>query len=61
MSYLALSASFEYLCYGSTAILNIFTITVRGSALDFRIWRLQTTSKVDPRTVRVKDSESATL
>ena len=23
MSYLALSASFEYLCYGSTAIINI--------------------------------------
>ena len=37
MSYLAglaLSDSFEYLCYGSTAIENIFTLTVPGSTLD---------------------------
>ena len=27
MSYLAFSDSFEYLCYGSTAIINIFTFT----------------------------------
>ena len=27
---LALSTSFVYLCYGSTAIGNIFTLTVRG-------------------------------
>ena len=31
MSKLARSASFEDLCYGSTAITNIFTLTVRGS------------------------------
>ena len=30
MSSLALSDSFEYLCYGSTTIRNIFTPTVRG-------------------------------
>ena len=40
MSYLALSDSFKYpvpyLCYGSTASLNIFTFTVRGSTLDVR-------------------------
>ena len=33
MSSLALSDSFEYLCYGYTAIRNIFTLTVRGSNL----------------------------
>ena len=32
--YLALSDLFEYLCYGSTVIINIFTLTVRGSTLD---------------------------
>ena len=31
------STSLEYLCYGSTAIINIFTLTVRGSTLDVRI------------------------
>ena len=30
MSSPALSASFEYLCYGSTAILTVFILTVRG-------------------------------
>ena len=34
---LALSASFEYLCYGSTAIRNTVTLTARGSTLDVRI------------------------
>ena len=34
MSLLALSDSFEYLCYGSTAIRNISTFTVRGSTSD---------------------------
>ena len=34
---LALSASFEYLCYGSTDIINILTLTVRGSTLAVRI------------------------
>ena len=34
MSSLALSDSFEYLCYGSTAIRNISTLTVRGSTSD---------------------------
>ena len=34
---LALSDSFEYLCYGSTTIINIFTLTVRGSTLVVRI------------------------
>ena len=29
MTSLALSDSFEYLCYGSNAIVNIFTFTVR--------------------------------
>ena len=34
---LAVSASFEYLCHGSTAIINIFNPTVRQSTLDVRI------------------------
>ena len=34
MSSLALSDSFEYICYGS--IVNMFTFTVRGSTLDVR-------------------------
>ena len=37
MSYLALSDSFENLCYGSTATKNILILTVRGSSLDVRI------------------------
>ena len=43
MSWLALSDSFEYLCYGSPTIKNIFNLTVRGSTLDVRILK----SKVD--------------
>ena len=35
--------SFEFLCYGSPAIINIFTLTVWGSNL----------TKVDPHAVRV--------
>ena len=37
IKWLALSASFEYICYGYTAIINLFTLTVRGSTLDVRI------------------------
>ena len=33
MSSLALSDSFEYLCYRSTVIRNNLTLTVRGSTL----------------------------
>ena len=33
MSLLALSDSFEYLCYQSMIIRNIFALTVRGSTL----------------------------
>ena len=52
MSQLALSDSFEYLCHESTTIRKIFTLTVRGSTLDYR--RQILTTKVDPRAVRVK-------
>ena len=38
----AISDSFEYLCYGSTAIINIFTLTAQRATLVVRIWRLQT-------------------
>ena len=34
---LVVSASYEYLCYGSTIIINIFTLTVRGTSLVVRI------------------------
>ena len=46
MSHLALSASFEYLCYGSTAILNIFLLRCGDRQI--------LTSKVDPRAKRVE-------
>ena len=46
MSSLALSDSFEYLCYGSADMRNICTLTV---------YRRQImTTNVDPRTVRFK-------
>ena len=48
MSSLAFSDSFEYLCYGSTAVINILILTVRGSTLDVSI--------VAPHAVRVKAS-----
>ena len=50
------SASFEYLCYRSTAIRNSFTLSVRGSSLYVIIWRLQTSDsdKEGPRAIRVK-------
>ena len=40
--WLALSASFEYLCYEYTAIINMLVLSVRGPSLCVRIWRLQT-------------------
>ena len=42
--FLAISTSYEYLCYKSTAIINMFTLrpTVRGSTSDVSIRRLQT-------------------
>ena len=65
MSSLDFSDSFKYLCYGFTAIRIICTLTVRGSTLVVRIWRLQSSesdyvyrrqilmTKVDPCPVRV--------
>ena len=41
MSQLAVSASFEYLCYGSAATIYSFPLTVRWSTLDVRSWRLK--------------------
>ena len=51
MYYLALCDSFEYLCYGSTAIINIFTLPVRGSTLRRQILM----SKVNARAVGIND------
>ena len=48
MSWLALSDSFEYLCYGSMNIRNILILTVRGQSLcvrtstDVRFGRIKT-------------------
>ena len=45
MSYLALSASFEYICYVSTILKNILIITVRRrqnqKSTDVGFWRLK--------------------
>ena len=55
---LALSDSFVYLCYGSTMIINICTLTVWG----FDVYRREIlTTKVDPRAVRVNDDTNYCL
>ena len=57
MPQLALSDSFEYLCYGSTTVGNILILLVRGPSLCVRISSLQTADvkyKDGPRTGRVK-------
>ena len=51
MSYLALSALFEYLCYEST-IISIFLLFQCGDRLDTSESDVMT-FKVDPRAVRV--------
>ena len=50
MSELALSDSFEYLCYGYTTIISIFTLTAESDVYGRQIL----TTKVDPRAVRVQ-------
>ena len=37
-------SSFCYLCYGSTAIIDILILSVRGPSFDVRIWRLKTSN-----------------
>ena len=39
---LVLSASFEYLCYRSMAIINILILSAREPSLYVRIWRILT-------------------
>ena len=51
MSLLVPPDSFEYLCYGSKAIRNMFTLY--NAVIDCRSQIL--TTKVDPRAVRVKN------
>ena len=57
MAQLALSGSFDYLRYGSTAIITILILSVREPSLYVRIWRLHRrqilTYKDDPRTERI--------
>ena len=53
--FVSLSDSFEYLCYRSNAIINIFILTVRGSTL---VVRMILTTKVYPRAVRVNPSSA---
>ena len=58
MSYFALSDSFEYLCYGSAAIINICTLTVQGSTVVvipmLCVYRREIlTTKVDPALLRL--------
>ena len=56
MSQLALSDSFDYLCYGSMSIRNIFTLSVWGGLYtsESDVCRRQILmAKVDPRPVRV--------
>ena len=56
MSSLALSDSFEYLCYGSTAIINLLILSVLGPHLsESDVCRRQIlTYNYIPRTERVK-------
>ena len=55
MSKLALSASFEYLCYASTAIRIILILSVRLYTLESDVGRRQILKYKDgPRTERVK-------
>ena len=59
MSWLALSASYEYLCYGSTSlwsmtIIIILILPVRGASLYVRSRRQILTYKDGPRDERVK-------
>ena len=53
MSQLALSDLFEYLCYGSMATINSFTLNSAGIDLVYR--RRILTTKVYPRAVRAKE------
>ena len=53
MYYSALSDSFEYLCYVSTDIINMLTLSVRGPSL-------YVTYRDGPRTERVKVKQTVT-
>ena len=59
MSLLVLSVSFEYLCYGSTVIINILILSVWGPSLYCLCFyrRPILTYKDGPRAERVKHSE----
>ena len=54
MSCLVLTGSFEYLCYGCTAVTNILILSVMGPSLYAGIRRQILTYKDGPRAERVK-------
>ena len=51
MSWIALSASFEYLCYWSTANGTILILSFRGSSIDVRFGRLKSVSALKELTL----------
>ena len=58
MSQLAPSASFKYICFESTAIINILILSTRRPPSYVRIWRLMRQIlryKYDPRAEKVND------
>ena len=55
MTLLAFFDSFEYLCHGSTAIINLLNFSVRGPSLDSSI-DVRLTYKASPRAERVNDT-----
>ena len=55
MSWLALSDSIEYLCYGFLGMINILVLSEQRSTLESDVYRGQILmSKIDPRAVKVK-------
>ena len=61
MSYLTFSASFEYLCYGSTAVRSIYIFFKREDRLyksESDVYRRQILAyKVDPRAERFNSED----
>ena len=64
MSYSALLASCEYLCYGSTVIINILILSVRGPSLfidirqnltsDYDVWKVYSNNSFQELSIFVQ-------